>query len=124
MTVAYLDHQGHVRTVCVCPCMACCAWEGLGALSENRKLVGEEAGSIAGISGEHELKSVHDSQKHRWLFVNVGPQTAHLSHSRVFSRGPSSTQAGTELLSGTSDLFSHKACGAHHLSPLPTGCSL
>lgn len=44
------------------------------------------AGDIAGISGEHELKCVHESLKHRWSVGDVGPQTGDwsLSHSGVF----------------------------------------
>lgn len=84
MAVAYLDHQRHVCTVCVCVSVACCAREGLGASSENRKQeAGERAVGIARISGEHELKCVCDSLKRRWSVGDVGPQAARLSHSRV-----------------------------------------
>lgn len=50
---------------------------------ESGKLVGEQAGGMAGVSGEHELKCMHDSLKHRWSVGDMRPQTARLSHSRV-----------------------------------------
>lgn len=100
----------------ICVSMACCAQEGLGASSKNRK---QEAGRWVGrqLSWHQGRACVHDSLNHRWMVGHVGTQTACLSHSRLLA-ALHLYLAGLELVSGTSDLFSHKACGAQHLSLL------
>lgn len=49
---------------------------------DSRKLVGEQAHNITAISDVHELKSVHDSLKHRRLVRNMGPLTARPPHGK------------------------------------------
>lgn len=77
----------HVYCTCVCVCVSMAYWPQLDLWPclkiESRDLVGEQAGGIAGITGVHELKCVHESLKHRWSARNMGPQTAHLSRSRM-----------------------------------------